>query len=119
MHILLLEDEDALRKIYTKLLEKSGFEVTALDNGWDGFKEGSLTKYDVVVTDYNMPGMTGFECMETLLAMNPKLKFIFISGTGDDVIIHQLKAHQQVATFLAKPIKSSVLIDAVKKLELL
>lgn len=118
MHILLLEDEDALRKIYTKLLEKSGFEVTALADGWEGFKEGSLTKYDLVLTDYNMPGMTGFECMETLLALNPDLKFIFISGTGDDTIIRQLKEHPQVAAFLAKPVKSSILLDAIKSVDI-
>ena len=118
MHILLLEDEDALRKIYTKLLEKSGFEVTALADGWEGFKEGSLNNFDVVVTDYNMPGMTGFECMETLLAMNPALRFIFISGTGDDALIRQLKDHPQVAAFLPKPVKSAVLIETVSAIEL-
>lgn len=116
MHILLLEDEDALRKIYKKLLEKSGFEVTALADGWEGFKEGAIIAFDVILTDYNMPGMTGFECMETLLAMNSNLKFIFISGTGDDKIIRKLKSHPQVVAFLPKPVKSSVLIETVKSI---
>ncbi len=86
--ILLVEDESGLRKLMSKILEKQGYRVLEAKDGGEALSicQGSLAHIDLVVTDYAMPGMTGLQLKEKLVALRPNMKFLLISGYAEGVI---------------------------------
>src|SRR5262245_31039252 len=62
--ILLAEDNDDLRNLYSYLLRADGFEVTAVGDGEEALDALSKKKPDAVVTDLNMPNMDGLELID-------------------------------------------------------
>jgi two-component system cell cycle sensor histidine kinase/response regulator CckA len=80
--ILLVEDEEPLRKLCTEFLEQLGYRMLTASNGKEAIAlvEGYSGRIDLLITDVVMPGLHGPELAEALLALRPGLKVIFISG---------------------------------------
>jgi two-component system, cell cycle sensor histidine kinase and response regulator CckA len=80
--ILLVEDEEPLRKLCTEFLEQLGYRMLTASNAKEAVAlvEGYSGKIDLLITDVVMPGLPGPELAEALLALRPDLKVIFISG---------------------------------------
>jgi len=83
--ILLVEDEEPLRKLCTEFLEQLGYRMLAAPNAKEAIAlvEGYSGKIDLLITDVVMPGLPGPELAEALLALRPDLKVIFISGYAE------------------------------------
>lgn len=83
--ILLVEDEEPLRKVCTEFLEQLGYRMLAASNAKEAVAlvEGYSGKIDLLITDVVMPGLPGPELAEALLAFRPDLKVIFISGYAE------------------------------------
>jgi len=83
--ILLVEDEEPLRKLCTEFLEQLGYRMLAASNAKEAIAlvEGYSGKIDLLITDVVMPGLPGPELAEALLALRPDLKVIFISGYAE------------------------------------
>jgi len=83
--ILLVEDEEPLRKLCTEFLEQLGYRMLAASNAKEAVAlvEGYSGKIDLLITDVVMPGLPGPELAEALLALRPDLKVIFISGYAE------------------------------------
>lgn len=80
--ILLVEDEETVRSVTRRLLEKLGYEVetaSQAEEALERFEEGA-DDVDLVLTDIVMPGLTGVEMAEILSRDHPDLKFLFTSG---------------------------------------
>jgi two-component system cell cycle sensor histidine kinase/response regulator CckA len=88
--VLLVEDEDAVRAIARRILERSGYTVIEARHGIAALEvcrqhRGSI---DVLVTDVVMPEMGGPELAERLAEMCPDVRVIFMSGYADRNLIH-------------------------------
>jgi CheY-like chemotaxis protein len=112
--ILLVEDNDDLRKSTQQILESMGYSVTAAMNG-----EMALAihrerqhRFDVLVTDVIMPGMDGKQLADELRTRDPSLQVIFVSGYTDDVILARGIDREELH-FLSKPVSAA---DLRKKL---
>ena len=83
--ILLVEDEEPLRKLCTEFLEQLGYRMLTASNGKEAIAlvEGYSGRIDLLITDVVMPGLPGPELAEALLALRPDLKVIFISGYAE------------------------------------
>lgn len=83
--ILLVEDEEPLRKLCTEFLEQLGYRMLAASNAKEAVAlvEGYSGKIDLLITDVVMPGLPGPELAEALLALRPDLKVVFISGYAE------------------------------------
>ncbi len=89
--ILLVEDEQAVRKITEKNLRTFGYNVVSAENGEEALRifKNSREKFDLVLTDVIMPLMGGRQLAEKLKARQPDLKIIFHSGyTDDSKVLH-------------------------------
>ncbi len=64
LHLLLVEDDDDTRDLMTLALRGAGFEVQAAGSGREALDLLAATPYDLLVTDYDMPGMTGTEMLQ-------------------------------------------------------
>ena len=70
--ILIVDDEDLIRKMVSMHFERAGYTVLSADNGIDGLKLAEEKLPDVTLLDINMPGMHGFEVCKKMRE-NPKL----------------------------------------------
>jgi CheY-like chemotaxis protein len=89
--ILLAEDEDQLRKVLVRSLERYGYKVLSAANGLDAVKVAWDHKEPIhmLLTDTIMPKMNGKELMVELKKTRPKIKVIFISGYTKEVLSQQ------------------------------
>ncbi len=79
--ILLVDDEDTVRRVTSRLLEKLGYIVTTASDGPEALELlDSQGPFDLVLTDVVMPGMTGIEMAERLRERLPEQKILFTSG---------------------------------------
>ena len=112
--VLLVEDEDSLRKLARLTLENQGYEVREATHGEDALQQVEMLTddftVDILVTDLIMPNMDGQELARNLILRYPHLAIVIMSGYVPDRV--QLKAFPH-AVFLPKPFTPSDLIRAV------
>jgi len=86
--ILLVEDEEPLRRLCTEFLEQLGYNMLSAGNGKEALSlvKDYQGKIDLLISDVLMPELPGPELAEALLAMRPDLKVIFISGYPDGAL---------------------------------
>jgi len=117
-HILIIEDDDALREIIRKILVMAGHTVVQAEEGEEGlriFREGSV---DLVVTDIIMPGKEGIETILELREASPDLPILAVSGgtsVDRDGPLIDAEAFGASAC-LAKPFGVSEFRNAVERL---
>jgi len=81
--ILIIEDEEAIRRVLNKILAREGYEVDEAVDGVEGVSKIKSGDYDVVLCDIKMPRKDGVEVLQEAKKINPELPFVMISGHGD------------------------------------
>jgi PAS domain S-box-containing protein len=113
--ILLIEDEAGLRGMLHEALMNSGYAVAVAANGKEAIQLAkSSSAYDLIVTDVVMPGLSGRETVEQLVALYPKVKVLYMSGYTDDAVVRHGILHSQMP-FLQKPFSPSALAWKVRE----
>jgi len=113
--VLLVEDEDAVRRVVRVALEACGYTVLEASSGPDAVQlmERGSTPVQLLVTDVVMPEMSGGELARLLRSRHPNLKVLFVSGYNEDALVRQgLFASND--RLLQKPFASSLLIATVQ-----
>ena len=113
--VLLVEDEDAVRKFAARALRRQGYNVLEAGNGIEALavKAGHAGAIDLVVSDIVMPEMDGPTLLKELRGQHPDLRFIFMSGYADDAL-SSLDGGEEFA-FLPKPFQLADLVTKVKE----
>ena len=114
--ILVVEDEEAVRGLTSRILENQGYRVIVAQHGREAMdiasrEEGSI---DLVLTDVVMPGMNGRGLVERLSGIRPRIKSLYMSGYTDDDIIRR-GFIEPSKSFLQKPFTSESLLQTVRK----
>jgi two-component system cell cycle sensor histidine kinase/response regulator CckA len=114
--VLLVEDEEAVRRFAVAALKSKGYEVLQAADGVEAMEVMAEhdNKVDIVVSDVIMPEMDGPALMRELRKIDPKLKFIFVSGYPDDHFKNSLDPDADF-TFLPKPYNLAQLAAKVKE----
>lgn len=88
MRILLVEDEEEIRKVIKMNLEIDGFEVIAVDDGKMAIKVANEQYFDLIILDVMLPGVDGFQVCEQVRLRNSKVGIIIVSAkdTSEDRI---------------------------------
>ena len=113
-HLLLVDDEDALREVVSERLSDEGFEVTQATNGEEALKALGTFAFDVIVSDLRLPGVDGREVIKAALDRYPSIVAIVVTGYGtvrDAVEMIQVGA----ADFIAKPFQFDELMHVLNK----
>jgi signal transduction histidine kinase len=86
--VLVVEDNQAARELATKVLERLGYSVLTASSGGEALRllEEKRAPVNLLVSDVVMPGMTGPELAERVLAARPQTKVLYTSGYSDDAI---------------------------------
>jgi PAS domain S-box-containing protein len=113
--LLLVEDEQAVLGFMRELLEGWGLTVVAARDPADALRWFSLEpeRFDVVLTDHSMPGMTGLDLARQLLARRPGLPVLMYSGRSDLLNADAVRA-EGVREILPKPVDPGALQAALR-----
>ena len=101
--ILLVEDDDAVRRLVARTLQSHGYHVIEASSPAQALQTvEEQAEFDLLLTDVVMPGMNGRQLAETLLADRPTLKVLFTSGYPADTMIRHGIADGSAA-YIGKP----------------
>ena len=115
--ILLVDDENAVLNLLYRLLESEGYEVLAASNGPDAVAicSRSVRPIELLVTDYNMPEMSGLELARECSLLCSGLPVLYVSGAHpDEELQGDLKAGKRA--FIAKPFHPDDLLRKAREL---
>lgn len=116
-NILLVDDEEDLRKIGKQMLEYLGYSVVCRASGMEAlekFRENS-TAFDLVITDQSMPGMPGTEFAEKLLSISPGLPILLCTGYSSMVDEEKALA-SGIRGFLMKPLAINTMARTIRSI---
>jgi len=114
MKILLVDDEQGIRKVLGITLADAGYEVHTAEDGRKASRMIHELRPDIVLTDIRMPGMDGLELLKFIKTGTPDIEVIMITGHGDlRLAIESLK--MDAVDFITKPINNDILEIALKR----
>ena len=115
--ILVVDDEEGLRKLTTRILKRHGYNVVVAADGEEATAAWQRLPgpLDLLLTDVIMPRMSGRVIAQKLCALQPGLKVLYMSGY-DDQTIERTGVVEPGAVFLYKPFTADELLARVREL---
>lgn len=110
--ILVVDDEAAIRRLMTAVLTGSGYHVDAAEDGAVAWEALQAKPYDLLITDHNMPKVTGVELVKNLRSARMALPVVLVAGRLPADELAQ-NPSLQVAATLEKPFALAELLDTV------
>ena len=113
--ILLIEDEEPIRRVLSKILteENKGYDITESEDGKDGFLKLTKEDYDLVLCDIKMPKMDGVEVLQNVRENGIDIPFIMLTGHGNiSTAVEAMKAG--AFDFISKPPDLNRLLTSVR-----
>ena len=113
--VLVVEDEEPLRRLTRRILESRGYRVLDAADGAEAIRVMASTPWrvDLILSDVVMPGMSGRELVERILPVYPWMRVLFMSGYTEDTILHH-RVSELGMTVLEKPFTPEDLARAVR-----
>jgi CheY-like chemotaxis protein len=112
--ILLVEDEDVVRRLVATSLESFGYHVISAAAPTDALAAAELHDFDLLVTDVVMPEMNGRELAAELVAQRPGLRVLYTSGYASHVLLED-GVLSEATSFLQKPFALDDLAHKVRE----
>ena len=114
--ILLIDDEEGIRKLLGISLRDAGYPVSIAIDGERGIELFQEEAPEIVLTDIKMPGLDGIEVLRRVKAMSPDTEVIVITGHGEmELAIQSLQL--DASDFITKPIHDEALFVALRRAE--
>ncbi len=113
--ILVVEDEEAVRSVARRILERAGYRVLTAEGGTEAAAVAAQTDQPIhlVLTDVVLSGTNGKELSERIRALRPEIKVVFTSGYTDDIIARHGVLDPEV-TLVEKPFSEKSLTTAIR-----
>ncbi len=113
--ILIVDDDETVRKVSAIVMAQWGFDVDTADDGETGWKALCGSNYDLVITDNDMPRLTGLELIKRMRAVSSNLPCILVSGRPPEPekILAEII---QPGAFLPKPFQPAELMAKAERL---
>lgn len=103
--ILVADDEVMMRNMILRILESEGYQIAMASSGNEALEMLKADKFDLLLTDVRMPGMSGFDLLKTAKERSPDMAIIVMTGYGDAYTVKEallLGADE----YLSKPFKA-------------
>jgi CheY-like chemotaxis protein len=115
--VLLVEDDERVRKLGRQFLEASGYRVLEAKSAAEALELMAQhePEIEVLMTDVIMPQMSGRELAEQVTKMKPGVRVLYMSGYTDDVIVRHGELEEEAA-FLQKPFTKEALARKLREL---
>jgi DNA-binding NtrC family response regulator len=114
--ILIVDDEAAQRAMIRGFLQKQGWRVSDVGSGAEALQAVQHETFDLVITDYKMPSMSGFEVLQGIKQINPAIPVVILTAYGTvDSAVEAMKAGAY--DYLAKPIDLDELLHLIDRVQ--
>lgn len=111
--ILAIDDDSIIRTLLSNSLSKAGYAVITAADGESGLKKAATEKPDIVITDYQMPGLSGLDVLNELKKTQPGTPVILLTAHGDVALT--IKSIQLGAyDFIEKPIQMQEVLEIIR-----
>jgi two-component system probable response regulator PhcQ len=108
-HILLVDDEDSIRDALSRVLEREGYTIHQASSGEEGLTALKTLPIQLVISDHNMPGMTGLEFLKLVRERHPTVVRVMLTGDPDPQTIIRSINEGEVYRFIKKPWDNTLL----------
>ena len=112
--VLIVEDDQALREVWTMGLRDFGHTVESAIDGVDGIKRIGMQSFDVILLDINMPRLNGVEFLKRIRATEPDLPILAVTAVSDPALATSV-IQAGATVILQKPIGPEDLDYAIKR----
>ncbi len=112
--ILVIDDEDSVRDILSRILRTKGHQVEVAANGEEGIERFRSEPFDLVFTDLGMPKLSGWEVGKMIKKMDPKVPVAMITGWGVELDREKL-SESGIDLIVSKPFNFEQVIDLVSE----
>lgn len=111
--VLIIDDDPVVNTLLKNLLGKSGYDVVTTTNGEEGLRMARLKEPSLVITDFEMPGLSGLEVLQQLVSQYPGLPVIMLTCHSD--VSLTIKSIQAGAyDYIEKPIQPRKMLEAIR-----
>ncbi|MBI1387170.1 MAG: response regulator [bacterium] len=112
MKILLVDDDERVRKTLRIHITKAGHVLHEADNGQDGWSEFQNSVFDLVLCDIRMPRLNGIELVKLIRQINPRVPVVMLSGFMESTVVEEALA-AGATDYLSKPVQKSELLGKI------
>jgi len=116
--ILVVDDFATMRRIMKNILKQLGFiNITEADDGTTALEELNTNKFDLIISDWNMPKMTGLDLLKTVRSTPEFAKIPFLMVTAEAQKQNVIEAVQAgVSNYVVKPFTAEAISDKLEKI---
>jgi len=112
--ILVIDDEESIRKTVSMILEHAGYLVDTAENGKQAIEKAAVNFYNLAVIDIRLPDIEGIDLLTSLKETTPKMIKIILTGYPE--LQNAIKAiNKGVDAYLVKPINADELLRVIKE----
>jgi FixJ family two-component response regulator len=111
--IFVIDDDQSVLRALMLLLRSAGFDARGFSSALEFLKQSNISESDCIILDLSMPGMNGFNLMESLASSGINAKVIIITAF-DDAENREKGRKLKAMAFLTKPVDDQALIDTIK-----
>ena len=112
--LLWADDEIELLKAHIIFLEKKGYEIDTVTNGFDAVDRCGEQSYDLILLDENMPGISGLETLQRIKDIAPTTPVVMVTKSEEENIMDQAIG-SKIADYLIKPVNPTQILLTLKK----
>jgi len=109
--VLVVDDDEAMREVCSEVLVAEGYDVSLATDGWEALGLIGM-RWDLVITDFNMPGLDGVGFYRAAVSRVPEISDKFIFMTGDRASARVIEGMNR--RLVKKPFKVRELLDMVE-----
>lgn len=115
MNILLIDDDEWIRDSLKLFFEAEGCHILALETAEEGLEALHCQDYDIIITDYKLPGMDGVEFFKQIQNSHPDTIKILITAYKNEAVVNEAK-EAGVQHLIAKPFTSETIEASLTRL---
>ena len=114
MPIAIVDDDEALREAMECFVQSLGYNVSTFGSAEEFLNSAQVSKISCLITDLNMPGLSGLDLQDRLIATGHRFPIIFLTGYPDENVRARAMKAGAIA-FLSKPFNADHLIGYLDK----
>ncbi len=112
--VLVVDDDHSVRLVVTKMLSRLGYEVSSADSGENGLGMFRKNSFDLVFSDYEMPGMDGVAFAASVKKSFPRTRIVIMTGAGKEIICS--RKSMAVDEVISKPFSMAQIDSTIQNL---
>jgi len=112
--ILVVDDNNVCRIVVSKMLSSLGYEVSSATSGENGLRLFLKRKFDIVLSDYEMPGMDGVALACSVKKSSPRTPVVIMTGAGKETV--SSRNSTSVDEVISKPFTLASIDETIKDL---